>query len=112
MLYIIVIVISVLAGSALGTIFSLGFWSKRLARSNILGDTTGGFDEYSQRSLDLIWADSDVQRTHMSKFFRSFKEDYLEPNGMKPGDYSYIDEEFPDDEDLPEVDIPLFKPLQ
>ena len=43
--FILVLIVSILAGGALGTIFSLWFWSKRLTKSNILGDSTGGFDE-------------------------------------------------------------------
>lgn len=110
--FILVLIVSILAGGALGTIFSLWFWSKRLAKSNILGDSTGGFDEYSEHPIKLIWASSDVDRSVMSQYFRSFRNDYLIPNGMKPADYSYLDEEFPDAGDLPDVDIPLFKPLQ
>ena len=110
--FMLVLIVSILAGGALGTIFSLWFWSKRLAKSNILGDSTGGFDEYSEHPIKLIWASSDVDRSAMSKYFRSFRNDYLIPNGMKPADYSYLDEEFPDADDLPDVDIPLFKPLQ
>ena len=45
-------------------------------------------------------------------FIRYYGREILREKGIEAPDMSYIDEEFPDDEDIPEVNIPLFKPLQ
>ncbi|MBR5386680.1 MAG: hypothetical protein IK142_03775 [Clostridiales bacterium] len=108
--FIIKLIVAILLGTGAGTIISLAIWSKFLAKSNVLGDSAGGFNEYSDSPIDIIWRRNGVDSDSKNTYFKRFKEEYLIPNGMKPGDYSYLDDEFPDYEDLPEVDIPLFKP--
>lgn len=108
---IIIGIIAVLIGGSIAVILSLGTWTKRLAKSNIMGDTTGGFDEFSDR-ISFYYSRDNVGYDDKEQFIRYYGREILREHGIEAPDMSYIDEEFPDDEDIPDVDIPLFKPLQ
>ena len=108
---IIVLIISVLIGGSIAVILSLGTWTKRLAKSNIMGDSAGGFDEFSDRIM-FYYTRDEVAPGDKERFISYYGREILREHGIEAPDLSYIDEGFPDDEDIPDVDIPLFKPLQ
>lgn len=110
--FILKVIFSILIGGAIGTILSLATWTKKLAESNNLGDSSGNFDDYSntiEYSLKKDWVD----RNDKNAFLQYYGRDVLKERGVEniSADYSFIDDVIPDDEELPEVDIPLFKPL-
>ena len=106
------ILFSVLIGGAIGTILSLATWTKKLSQSNNLGDSCGSFDDYAAR-IDYICKNDWVDRNAKNSFLKTYGRDFLKEKGITPvNDYSFIDDVIPDDEELPDVDIPLFKPLQ
>ncbi len=108
---IIAVILSVLVGGGVAVILSLGTWMKQLAKSNIMGDTAGGFDEFADR-IHFYYTRDNVAFGDKERFIRYYGREILREKGIEAPDMSYIDEEFPDDEDIPEVNIPLFKPLQ
>ena len=108
---IIILIIAFLLGGSIATILSLGTWTKKLAKSNIMGDSAGGFDEFSDR-IDFYHRRDNVALSDQAQFIRYYGREILREKGIEAPDMSFIDEGFPDDEDIPDVDIPLFKPLQ
>ena len=108
---IIKIVIAVIIGGGVGVILSLGIWTKQLSKSNVMGENLARFDDYATKIL-YVYSKNDVHRDNCSKFLRYYGREILREKGYEAPDMSYMDEEFPDDEHLPEVDIPLFKPLE
>ena len=108
---IIMLVFAILIGGSIAVILSLGTWTKKLAKSNIMGDSAGGFDEYADR-ISFYYTRDNVALGEKEQFMRYYGREILREHGIEAPDMSYIDEQFPDDEDIPDVNIPLFKPLK
>ena len=108
------LILSILIGGAIGTIISLGTWSKKLDESNNLGDTTGGFDDYGTK-IDFIMIRDDVDKNDRAPFIKAYGKNSLKDRGiitdddLKTSNAGY--DVIPDDMELPPVDKPLFKPL-
>ena len=82
-----------------------------LNRSNNLGDTSGGFKDYStpiRTSLTL----TDVPSEKASHFVTLYGENPFENDNSKAPEILKANEEEDIYGDLPDVDIPLFKPLE
>ncbi len=109
---IIMIVLSIIIGGAIGTILSLATWTKKLSESNNLGDSCGELDDYTTGIVYFLKKDW-VDRNEKNSFLKYYGRDILKEQGINDisSDYSFNDDVIPDDEELPEVDIPLFKPL-
>lgn len=108
---IILLILAILIGTGFGVILALGTWLKLLSKSNIMGFTTGGFHEFDGKVIYYISRDN-VGFGDRDRFIRYYGREILRERGIEAPDMSYIDEQFPDDDDIPEVDIPLFKPLE
>ena len=107
------LILSLLIGGAIGTIISLGTWSKKLDESNNLGDTTGGFDDYGSK-IDFIMIKDYVDKNDRAAFIKMYGKNSLKDRGIiteEQHNYSEYDDIIPDDAELPPVDKPLFKPL-
>jgi hypothetical protein len=96
-------------GMFCSTAISLSIFSKKLNDSNNIGDSTSTFDDVCAGRVMFTHRSQYDSTSSKQGFFKSYGYQSYSNKGIK-GNYSDLGE---DDipEDLPEVDIPLFKPL-
>ena len=86
----------------------------KLERSNNLGDTISSYSEFSNSDVKVESMMKLPDRSDMRMFLREFGGDIYGDYDIRSNDllYSGFDDMFEDQipEDLPEVDVPLFKP--
>lgn len=86
----------------------------KLERSNNLGDTILDYSRFSYEDVNVESVMKLPDRDDMKMFLREFGGDIYGDNQIRSSEllYSGFDDMFEDQipEDLPEVDIPLFKP--
>lgn len=96
-------------GLFIGTAISLSIFSKKLNESNNIGDSTSGFDDVCPDRVYFSYRSTFNSTASKADFFKNHGLSSYSKQGIKKTDYSSIDDVIPDE--IPDVDIPLFKPL-
>ncbi|MCR5529910.1 MAG: hypothetical protein K6F49_11885 [Saccharofermentans sp.] len=103
-------IISLIFGLFIGTAVSLSIFSKRLDKSNNIGDSTSTFDDVCAGRVQFTHRSTYDSTEYKAQFFRDHGYASYDRQGIKTDNFEQLDDNaIP--EDLPEVDIPLFKPL-
>ena len=102
--------ISLAFGLFIGAAISLSIFSKKLDDSNNIGDSTSTFDDVSSGMVQFTHRSTYDTTEYKTQFFRDHGYNSYDRQGIKKDNFRQLDDnDIP--EDIPEVDIPLFKPL-
>lgn len=96
-------------GLFIGSAISLSFYSKKLNDSNNIGDSTSTFDDVCSGRVMFTHRGEYDSTNYKQAFFKDYGYASYERQNTKGSTSIPGDDDIP--EDLPEVDIPLFKPL-
>lgn len=102
-------VLAIAFGLFVGSAISLSIFSKKLNDSNNIGDSTSTFDDVCAGRVMFTHRSQYESMEYKNEFFRDYGYQNYTRQGIK-GNYSDLGEDVIPEE-LPEVDIPLFKPL-
>jgi hypothetical protein len=103
-------VISLAFGLFIGAAVSLSIFSKMLDKSNNIGDSTSTFDDVCSGMVQFSHRSTYDSTEYKAQFFRDHGYASYDRPEVKKDHFEQLDDnDIP--EDLPEVDIPLFKPL-
>ena len=103
-------VISLGLGLFIGAAISLSIFSKKLDESNNIGDSTSTFDDVCSGMVEFTHRSTYSSTEYKAQFFRDHGYASYDRQGIKKDNFEQLlDDDIP--EDIPEVDIPLFKPL-
>lgn len=92
-----------------GTAISLYIFSKKLNDSNNIGDSTSTFDDVCSGRVMFTHRGEYDSTNYKQAFFKDYGYASYGRKGVKSNFSDLGEDEIPDE--LPEVDIPLFKPL-
>lgn len=96
-------------GLFIGAAISLSIFSKKLNDSNNLGDSTSTFDDVCSGRVMFTHRRQYDSAKYKQGFFKDHGYLSYSRQGIKNNYSDQAEDEIPDE--LPEVDIPLFKPL-
>ncbi|MCQ2504714.1 MAG: hypothetical protein MJ103_05735 [Saccharofermentans sp.] len=98
-------------GLFMGAAIALSIFSKMLDKSNNIGDSTSTFDDVCPEHVEFTYKNTYENESYKNQFLRDHGLRSYAKQGIKMNDYGdLLDDNIIPDE-LPDVDIPLFKPL-